>query len=439
MNPFFSKKKGQYFLQFTQQLTAEYSQLTGQVYLAGNYESGVVGKTLSGFMDISTYTPCHVFLDNEYIGEVQDFSQKRFEISSGVHKVKIKYKDGKSENIDVVIRLERKESLNLTYLSEEQITACISLGDKYRYGTDVSGRNEGEALKYYKLVADAGNSYGEIQVALSFEEGKAVTQNEEEAFKWYIKASKSGNGFAMYKLGTFYFYGRGNSKINYNEAKNWFEKAIITNYNKEVVAYSKKHLQNIDEKLEEEKENLAKNNSYPEWSNCLYSFEIYGCYNFSQFKNTEISFNVHGFTLGLTEGRWNFKNGFDIKIRSSYTFGFKKFTSEQISYNELNFLFLQIGYRKWFGFHVGWSISSILLETIKSLKPSPTITTTNFIYSFIFPIDLELKIYDRFNIYAEYTLRIPIAHEPSPHVISFIQHSFSIGMQIRVADLYLSK
>ena len=417
-----------------QQLTAEYSQLTGQVYLAGNYDSGVVGKTLSGFMDISTYTTCHVFLDNEYIGEVQDFSQKRFEIATGVHKVKIKYKDGKSENIDVVIRLERKESLNLTYLSKEQIQACISLGDKYRYGADVSGRNEGEAFKYYKLVADAGNSYGEAQVAFSFEEGKGVTQNEEEAFEWYIKASKGGNGLAMCRLGIFYFYGKGKCKIDYNEAKKYFEKAIIANYNKESVDNAERYLKEIAEKLEEGKGSIAKY-SYPAWAVGLYSFEIYASYNFSKFENAEISFNTHGFTLGLTDARLNFKNGFDMKFRSNYSFNFKRFTSEQISYNEFNPLILQIGYRSWFGFHVGMSFSSLQWETINSLNSSSSITATNFIYSFTFPIDLELKIYDRFSIYAEYSPRIPLAY--LKHIIPFVQHSFSIGIQIRVADAYL--
>ena len=413
-----------------QQLTGEYSQLTGQVYLAGNYDSAVVGKTLSGFLDISTYTPCHVFLDNEYIGEVQDFSQKRFELASGIHKVKIKYKDGESENLDVVISLEKKESLNLTYLSKEQITVCISLGDKYRYGTDVSGRNEGEAFKYYKLVADAGNSYGEAQVALAFEEGKGVAQNKEEAFKWYVKASKDGNGLAMYKLGIFYFYGKGKCKIDYKEAKNFFEKAIVANYNKETVEDAQKHLKKIAEMLEENR-NVAKK-TYLEKSGG-YFFEIYGSYNFSKFENAEISFNTHGFTLGLTDARIHLKNGFDIKVRSNYTFGFKRFVFEQISYNEFTPFIIQMGYRKCFGFHVGCGVPSLQWETTTSLKSPSPITTSIFRLFFNFQIDLELKIYDRFSIYTEYTAKLSLTSHPH-NVIPFIQHSFSVGIQIKVAE-----
>lgn len=411
-----------------EQIPGEYGELTGSIYLAGR-NSGVAHAILKGFVDISTYTPTSVVIDNEYVGEIEAFSQKRFEISTGLHNVKIKYKDGKSENTSIVIKTEKIAKLEFKYLSKEQLKLSVTLAFKYLKGLGGVQKDYKQAFEYAKIAADADDNEREYILGYCFELGLGITKNEEKALYWYRKAQKKGNGDAMYKLGMFYHYGKGKLNIDYKEAKNWYEKAIKANCSEEVIKSVRNVLNEINALIEKGEE---REKAEPHFSDTFCSLEINFGYNISHFttKKKELVFNSHGFTLGLTEARFHLENGFDIKIKTDYTLCVKKFTTETIIYNEFNFIFGQFGYKyKWFAFHIGFA-PSFQWETVTTFNSLATVS--NFSFGFKFSGDLEFNIYDRYILYVEYGPRFSLFSFKT--LIPLIQHSFNIGLQIKIID-----
>lgn len=415
-----------------QQEPAEYGKLLGQVYLAGR-DSGIASKTLKGFLDISIYTLASVVIDNEYVGEVEGFSQKRFEIASGAHRIKVRYKDGKTEDTKVVIKNEKIEKLEFKYLSKEQIKLSVELANKYLKGIEGVAKDYAQAFEYAKIAADAGEMDGEYIVGYCFEAGLGVNKDEEEAIKWYIKAQKKGNGDAIWKVGTFYHYGKGKLKKDYKEAQRLYEKAIISNCSEEGIKSARDGLNEIKEILAREEK---KEQAIPDNTMCLWTGDVILNYHFSHFKttNNELFFDVHGFSIGLTGMKFHFWNGFEIKLLElDYTFGIKKFPFERAVYNELNPFSIHLGYgHRWFGFHVGLAPSLQWETAIVSNLPTPT---SNFNFGLKFPIDIEFNIHNRCIFYAEYAPRIPLTG--SSNSIYFIQHLFNTGIKIRFYDAYI--
>ena len=423
-----------------EQYPGEYNQLTGSIYLAGRSNNGndanrVGSQALQGFLDVSVYTTCSIFVDNEYIDEVEAFSQKRFSLSSGVHNIKAKYKDGKSESTDVVIKSNVQEKWNSTYLSREQVNSCVALAIKYLKGTGGVAKDYQKAFEYAKIAADAGDSLGEYNVGFCFEEGLSVSKNATEALRWYKKAAEKGNGDAMWKVGTFYHYGKGNVNKDYKEAKRWYEKAISSNWNNDCVTQARNNLNEINALIAEEEKVI------PEWAGGLWRLEANVGYNFSYFatKHNEIAFDAHGFTLGLTPARFRLFSGLDLKVRIDYKFAVKNFASEKLIYNDFSPVIFQIGYYQgWFAFHVGFAVFSFLFETVS--VPEQVFSTTHAQWGFTFPIDLELEIYDRYIFYAEYTpgIRFFLLSIDKDYPSSFyINHALSIGFQIKIVDRYI--
>ncbi|MGP1521271.1 MAG: caspase family protein [Treponema sp.] len=414
------------------QQPADYNKLIGKVYLAGK-DFGFASKTLNGFLDVSTYTPVSIVIDNEYAGEIEGFSQKRFEIPSGNHRLKIKYKDGVSENSNILIKSENIAKLELKYLSKEQVRLSVEFASKYLKGLNGVYKDYKQAFEYAKIAADAHDNEGEYIVGYCFELGFGITKNESEAFKWYKKAAENGNGNAMWKMGIFYHYGKGNINKDIKEAKKWYEKATKANCSEEGTKNARNALNEINEMLTA-KDDMG-NVSVSRWSNDFCSLEVNFGYNVSHFttKNKELAFNSHGFTLGLTEARFHLEDGFDIKIRTDYTLCVKKFTTETIKYNEFNFIVGQFGYKyKWFAFHFGLA-PSFQWETVTTFNFITTVS--NFIFGFKFPTDLEFSIYDRCILYVEYGPKISVTG--SKDLIPLIQHSFNIGIQIKIIDYYM--
>lgn len=89
--------------------------------------------------------------------------------------------------------------------------------------------NYGEAMKYYRLAADAGNTEAQNMVGLLYDLGLGVPENNAEAVKWYRKAALNGDFYAQNNLGLMYKDGEGIAQ-NYAEAAKWFRKAADQNF-----------------------------------------------------------------------------------------------------------------------------------------------------------------------------------------------------------------
>ena len=426
------------------------SRLKYPIYLAGDDNASVVRKTLKGFLEISTYTPCTVYMDITNIGDVKGFSSERFDIPSGAHRIKVKYKDDTVESSDVVINSEACEKWKLTYLSKEQLEVCIELGEQYRLGKGGKEKNLKKAFEYYKLAADKGQARGECGAGLCFEEGLGIeqnglTQNEARAFEWYKKASAKGHGEAMYRLGLFYHYGKGNVKKDYNEAKKWYEKAIASKHSEKIVKDARENLNELKlfiNKVNQEKksEKKAKKSAKQEYEPPFYSLRFNAAYNFSHFttKNDFVKFNAHGARFGFTFAHFRF-DSFVYLLKFGYSFArTQNLVSETIDYHDFSVGEFQIGGAfRWGAFHITlFNASCHLLSVAHNsehvTKNSLDTNAGDGYWGIKFGADLELKLHDRLAFYIEYSS--PKVSLDKMDDNYFMQHSMSFGININIID-----
>ena len=155
---------------------------------------------------------------------------------------------------------------------ERVLQAMYDLAEDYRTGSDGYEKNEEEAIRYYRLVAEdesagddmlekacfelgwimAKNEIEEDDVeAVSwfekaiekgnngnannwlgwmYENGKGVPQNYEKAVELYKKAADAESGYAQNKLGWIYENGEYGQKKDLEEALKWYKEAAENDY-----------------------------------------------------------------------------------------------------------------------------------------------------------------------------------------------------------------
>ena len=84
--------------------------------------------------------------------------------------------------------------------------------------------NHSEAVRLYRLAAEAGHSEAQSSLGWMLENGRGSPINYAEAEKWYRLAADSGNANARYNLGEMYANGRGMKK-NIATAEKWYRLA----------------------------------------------------------------------------------------------------------------------------------------------------------------------------------------------------------------------
>lgn len=89
-------------------------------------------------------------------------------------------------------------------------------------------KNLPEALKWYKLAAEAGDPYGMMMTGALYTGGNAMPENRPEAYRWTKMAAERGNAEAMFTLALMLEDGFGTDK-NLQEALIWGQKAAATN------------------------------------------------------------------------------------------------------------------------------------------------------------------------------------------------------------------
>lgn len=417
------------------------SRLKYPIYLAGDKDASVVRKTLKGALEISTYTPCSVYMDISDIGEVKGFSSERFDIPSGAHRIKVKYKDGNTENFDLVINPETCEKWKLTYLSKEQLEDCIKLGNRYLVGTGGTQKNLRKAFDYFKMASDSGASEGELGMGLCFEEGlnveqNGLLQNEKEALVWFKKASEKGHGKAMQRLALFYHYGKGGLKKDYNEAKKWYEKAIASKHSDKIVKDAREGLNEIKpfiDKVNQEKKEKRKKESFEP---ALYSCGMSISYNLSHFttQNEFVKFNSHGIKLGITYGKLH-AGLFEARFKSAFAFcRSQNLVSETIDHFDFSIVEFQFGLTsKWAAFHItvlqpSCHFQNITHNSTHIAKNNLDTNTGDGYWGFRFGVDVEFRIKDAVSFFIEYNT--PKVSVDKMNENYFLHHSINFGINI---------
>ena len=76
------------------------------------------------------------------------------------------------------------------------------------YDLVAAGKYE-QGLKVCTKSAEQGNSWGQYNLALMYDQGQGVTQDYKQAVYWYTKAAEQGDAEAQYNLGLMYVKGEG--------------------------------------------------------------------------------------------------------------------------------------------------------------------------------------------------------------------------------------
>ena len=100
-----------------------------------------------------------------------------------------------------------------------------SADEAYRKGSEFQQKQDyAEAMRWYRLAADQGNSEAQNDVGFFYLSGLGVSQDYPEGLRWLHKAADQGNEVAQVSIGMAYLNGLGVPQ-NHTEAIRWFHKA----------------------------------------------------------------------------------------------------------------------------------------------------------------------------------------------------------------------
>lgn len=91
---------------------------------------------------------------------------------------------------------------------EGYVDSQFNLGLMYEHGIGV-GRDEKEAIVWYRKAAAQGSSNAQYNLAVLYENGRGSPVDFAQANQWYRKASAQGDAFAIGNLGMLYLRGKG--------------------------------------------------------------------------------------------------------------------------------------------------------------------------------------------------------------------------------------
>lgn len=103
------------------------------------------------------------------------------------------------------------------------IEAYRCLGLMYEYGKGVR-QNPVKAAELYRIAAEHGVAYAQLELASLYRIGKGVQQDYLEAARWFRRAAEQGNPTGENALGCMYFHGEGVAR-DYRQAAYWLRKA----------------------------------------------------------------------------------------------------------------------------------------------------------------------------------------------------------------------
>ncbi len=110
------------------------------------------------------------------------------------------------------------------------LEAQNSLGVCYANGRGVA-KDEIEAVKWYRKVADQNLAAGQFNLGLSYATGRGVEKDYAEAVQWFRKAANQNLASAQYNLGVCYDLGQGVEK-DYQAAVALYRKSAEQGYDR---------------------------------------------------------------------------------------------------------------------------------------------------------------------------------------------------------------
>jgi len=106
------------------------------------------------------------------------------------------------------------------------ILSCTTAwaADFYKGMTAYQAGDFAAALAEWKPLAEQGDSFAQLYLAMMYQNGVGVAEDDKEAVKWYRLAAKQGNARAQKYLGMMYAQGEGVVEDD-KEAAKWYRLA----------------------------------------------------------------------------------------------------------------------------------------------------------------------------------------------------------------------
>lgn len=98
------------------------------------------------------------------------------------------------------------------------------MGINYQFGKNGYSKDYAEAVRYYRMAAEAGHAVAQNNLGQMYNMGWGVAKNESQAFYWWTKAAEQGQPLAQSNLGTCYEFGTGTA-VNKTKAIEWYRRA----------------------------------------------------------------------------------------------------------------------------------------------------------------------------------------------------------------------
>ena len=110
------------------------------------------------------------------------------------------------------------------YVPDETASYNFRMGINYQFAKNGYSRNYTEAVRYYRMAAEAGHPTAQNNLGQMYNMGWGVQQDKRMAFYWWTKAAEQGQALAQSNLGTCYEFGNGTS-VNKAKAIEWYRKS----------------------------------------------------------------------------------------------------------------------------------------------------------------------------------------------------------------------
>lgn len=123
----------------------------------------------------------------------------------GMYSLAVAYQFGRGTRSDIGQAIASYIAASKLGLPE----AAVQLGEIYRLGQNGIRIDYPEALKWYRIGADAGNADGQFLMGLMYQEARGVSQNDAQAAYWYQKAAQQNHPNAQAQLAGLYARGSG--------------------------------------------------------------------------------------------------------------------------------------------------------------------------------------------------------------------------------------
>lgn len=113
----------------------------------------------------------------------------------------------------------------LTSCKNENLQACVELGDMYAGGYGVKKSDDIAAAALYDKACNGGILSGCTKLGWLYEFGIGIPQNTHKARDLYIKTCNSGDSKACYNIAILYKNGYSETEIDHSKAFDFFTKA----------------------------------------------------------------------------------------------------------------------------------------------------------------------------------------------------------------------